>query len=1003
MNEEEAASRDPTEEPVASGSTTSDGYDHETVEREWQAAWNDAGVFEAPENPDPESVAYVLAMFPYTSGELHMGHVRNYAITDAYSRYRRMCGDDVLHPMGWDGFGLPAENAALEARAEDADAAVDPGSYTRECIAAMRADFESLGMGFDWSREFATCDPEYYRWNQWLFTAFREAGLVDRRERAVNWCPDCETVLADEQVETDGGDPDPTEVCWRCDTEIGERDLEQWFFRITEYADELLEGLDDLSEWPASVRDQQRNWIGRTEGAEVDFAVRVPDGTEHDVTVFTTRLDTIHGATYFAVAPDHPLAAAAAERDPAVREFVDDVADHEAPRASERSSGRSPRDEPQGVATDMTATNPATGEEIPVYVADFVLSDVGTGALMAVPGHDERDHAFAREHDLEIRPVVEPAPDAPVDADDVDEAAFTDDGVLVNSGEYDGTASADAREALTDALPSAEAATQYRLRDWGISRQRYWGTPIPVVHCPDCGPVSVPDDELPVELPEFVASTGNPLDAATDWTQTACPDCGRDAERETDTMDTFVGSSWYYARFAGGPRAVADGAAAGSATTGDGSTEYAPFDRDVANGWLPVDEYVGGSEHAVMHLLYARFVAKALRDLGHLDVDEPFAGLTTQGMVLGEDGAKMSKSRDNGVSPTRIVREYGADTARAFVLGAAEPERDVAWDPDGVARRRRLLDRILALARDAADAYEHDSDTARDGRGSGGGGSGGDDARDRGSSGGDAESAAWASTTDRGLSPTDEYVAREVDATVDAVTEAYEAMRFDRVARDVDALVSLVARYREGARTDPAVVARAASVVVRALAPIAPHVCEEAWAALHAGTATGGDDGFAATAPWPTAERDLAAYAAASRLVERTREDVRDIVDTAGIDDPERVRVVVAPEWTYDALERATDAVGRSGGDPGEVTSAIMADASMRERGDAASSYARDLAESGRFPANLGAAREREALARGAWLLEREFGADVVVQAASEAPADVVERARPGRPAIRVD
>jgi leucyl-tRNA synthetase len=968
----------------------SDGFDHETVEARWQREWQAAGVFDAPESPDPERASYVLAMFPYTSGELHMGHVRNYAITDAYARYRRLQGDDVLHPMGWDAFGLPAENAALQARESDPDADVTPESYTRECIAAMREDFETLGLGFDWSRELATCDPEYYRWNQWLFTEFRDAGLVDRQTRAVNWCPACETVLADEQVETDtdsdgddgsaGEGPSngavEVEVCWRCDTPIVERDLEQWFFKITEYADELLEGLDDLADWPASVVDQQRNWIGRTEGAEVDFTLHVPDGEsrgesdldrrDEDVTVFTTRLDTIHGATFVALAPDHPIAAEVAERDPTVREFVDEIADPEG-------------DEPQGVATDLTATNPATGEAIPVYVANFVLSDVGTGALMAVPAHDERDHAFAAAHDIEIRQVVAPADgdaeaegdgdtasgadgdanadavDADRDAEiDVESAAFTDDGVLVNSGAYDGLSSADARAALVTDLPSAESTVQYRLRDWGISRQRYWGTPIPIVHCPDCGAVSVPDEDLPVELPAFVPSTGNPLDAAEEWKATTCPECGEQAVRETDTMDTFVGSSWYYARFAGGPDAVAD------------APEGLPFDVDAANAWLPVDEYVGGDEHAVMHLLYARFVAKALRDLGYLDVDEPFTGLTTQGMVLGEDGAKMSKSGDNGVSPERIVREYGADTARAFALGAAEPEREFAWNPEGVDRRRRQLDRVHDLATAVGDS-EDDS---------------------AGSSPGVAMPDASV------LAPMDEYVARAVAATVEAVTAAYEALRFDRVMRDVDALLGLLDPYRDTGEAADVVLRRGTGVLVRLIAPIAPHVAEAAWEAL-------GGEGLVATAAWPTPTRNLEDHAAVSRLVERTRADVRDILDTAGIDDPARIEVVVAPDWTYDALALAADA-GGAGATPGELTSAVMADPEMRQRGEAAAAYAQALADEGALPANLGPERERRALERAAWLFEREFDATVDVRPAADATAELAGNARPMRPAIQI-
>ncbi|MFD1646536.1 leucine--tRNA ligase [Haloarchaeobius litoreus] len=884
-------------------------FDHTRIERRWQDRWDDADVFQVPDDADDPT--YVLAMFPYTSGELHMGHVRNYAITDAYARYRRMRGETVLHPMGWDAFGLPAENAALERD-------TDPDAWTRRCIERMREQFESLGFGYDWDREVTTCDPDYYRWNQWLFARFREAGLVEREASAVNWCPGCETVLADEQVEgaaptaSTSGDGDG--VCWRCDSPVAARELDQWFLRITDYADELLDDIDRLDDWPAGVRDRQRNWIGRTEGAEVPFPVQTPDG-EREMTAFTTRLDTIHGATFVALAPDHPLAEAAAERDSEVAHFVENVADPDA-------------DDPQGVVTDMTATNPATGEELPVYVADFVLSDVGTGALMAVPAHDERDHAFATAHDLDIRPVVEPADGSEVD---VLEAAFSDDGVLVNSGEYDGLDSAAARERLVADLPGAEATTQYRLRDWGISRQRYWGTPIPVVHCDDCGPVTVPDEDLPVELPEFVHTTGNPLDAATEWKQTACPECGADAVRETDTMDTFVDSSWYYLRF------VAP------------DLTDAPFDTDRANDWLPVDEYVGGDEHAVMHLLYARFVTKALADLGLLDHREPFDAVLTQGMVQGEDGAKMSKSGDNGVSPERIVSEFGADTARLFVLRAARPAKDFAWREEGVRSSHRLLQRLYRLSTTVSGDVEGDFD-----------------------------------------SPAAAYVAHEVDATVAAATDAYESMRFERAVREMTDLFELLTRYRERDENEPGVVARGVAAVVRLLAPIAPHVCEEAWREL-------GHEGFVATADWPTAEHEMDDHERDRSLVENTRSDVRQILDVADIDDPAAIDVVVAPAWKYRALELAR------GIDDGDVVGAVMADPELRQQGEAAASFAKDLAaEHPGLDASLGADRERTVLGRAAWLVEDEFDAPVRVLSPDEADDGLASKARPGRPAIHV-
>ncbi|WP_134668331.1 leucine--tRNA ligase [Halorussus marinus] len=878
------------------------GYDHREIERRWQDQWDEADVFRVPD--DAEDPAYVLAMFPYTSGQLHMGHVRNYAITDALARYRRMDGDEVLHPMGWDSFGLPAENAANERD-------TNPREWTERCIEQMREQFEALGFGYDWDREVTTCDPDYYRWNQWIFNRFREAGLVERQAATVNWCPSCETVLADEQVEGEA------ELCWRCDTPVEERDLDQWFFRTTEYADELLEDIDELDGWPTNVRDMQRNWIGRTEGAEVPFDVETPDATE-TVRAFTTRLDTIHGATFFALAPDHPLAEAAAERDDEVAHFVEHVADPDG-------------DEPQGVATDMTARNPVTGEELPVFVADFVLSDIGTGALMAVPGHDERDHAFAQSHDLPIRQVIAPEDGADTEDVDIEAAPYTEDGVLVNSGEYDGLSSEPARERLTEEVDGAESAVQYQLRDWGISRQRYWGTPIPIVHCEECGPVSVPDERLPVELPEFVHTTGNPLDAAEEWKHTECPECGGPAVRETDTMDTFVDSSWYFLRF----------------TSPD--LDDAPFDVERANDWMPVDEYVGGVEHAVMHLLYSRFVTKAFADLDLLDHREPFESLTTQGMVLGEDGAKMSKSRGNGVSPERIVSEYGADTARLFVLRAARPDKDFPWSEEGVRSSNSFLKRLLEMAR------EVDPDAAAD------------DPDD----------------------PAAEYVAREVAATVEAATDRFEEMEFNRAVQAIDEMVSLLVRYRDRDAVDSGVVARGVEVAVKLLAPVAPHVCEECWTALDG-------EGFVAEANWPTPDRDVSDHEQAVRLVERTREDVRDIVEVAGIEEPTAIDVVTAPEWMHDALELARD-------DDGDVVGAVMSDGDLRERGEAAADYAKDLAAAApALPEALAPDRERATLERAAWLVESEFDAPVRVLAAEEADDDLASKAEPGRPAIHV-
>jgi len=921
-----------------------DGYDHAAVERRWQEAWDDASAYRTPD--DVSNPTYVLGMYPYPSGEMHMGHVRNYTITDAYARFRRMRGDDVLHPMGWDAFGLPAENAAKERD-------TNPRDWTFDCIDRMRGQMASMGFGYDWEREVTTCRPRYYRWNQWLFRRFVEEGLAERRDAEVNWCPSCETVLADEQVEG-GESPEGSHegggaagVCWRCDTAVEERELEQWFLKITEYADELVDDIDGLEGWPDSVRQMQRNWIGRQVGSTVAFDVGEASGASDGrgegsepqeygpVEAFTTRLDTIYGATFFALAPDHPVSEQLAGADEDVHEFLHHEADPEG-------------DEPNGVRTDLTATNPVTGEALPVFVADFVLSDVGTGALYGVPAHDDRDHAFAEKMDLPIRPVV--APDEDSDVPDVEETAYTEDGVVVNSDDYSGLPSARAREQLTEDIESAAFETVYRLRDWGISRQRYWGTPIPVVHCDDCGPVVVPEAELPVELPEFINTTGNPLDEAEEWKATTCPDCGADATRETDTMDTFVDSSWYFLRYV------------------SPDLDEAPFDVDRANDWMPVDQYVGGIEHAVMHLLYSRFFQKVLADHEGLAHREPFENLLAQGMVQLE-GEKMSKSKGNVVSPQAIVEEYGADTARLFMMQAAQPERDFDWSEEGVRSAHAFLTRL----KDTVEAF----------------------------------AAGDVATTDDDGTVAD-YVDSEIDAAVAVATEEYDDLTFNTALREAQDLVSTLRGYREYTAVDADVFERGLETAVKLLAPVTPHIAEELWDELgrEAQRAPDGGSGersepragFVVDADWPATDADRETVERRRLLVENTREDVREIRDVAGIDDPERIDVVVMPDWKHEALSVAIDS------DADNLVGELMQRDAIRRHGDAAADYGKDLqAEREALQETLSPDAEYEALRSAAWLLEREFDAEVRVLAADEAPDDVAGRAEPGRPAIDIE
>ncbi len=652
-------------------------YNPAEIEARWQERWAaqpDLYVAEPPSSGKPKY--YVLEMLPYPSGQLHMGHVRNYSIGDALARYMWMQGYNVLHPMGWDAFGLPAENAALKNN-------TPPREWTLSNIRHMRRQMERLGLSYDWQTEVTTCLPDYYRWNQWFFLRMYERGLAYRKQSKVNWCPECATVLANEQV-IDG-------CCWRHeDTIVEQRDLEQWFLRITDYAQELLDGLDKLDGWPEKVRTMQRNWIGRSEGATVAFAV---EGQAEPVKVFTTRVDTIFGATSLQLAPEHPLIRTLAERNPTLQAEVAALLDQQ---KQAREAGDVGAIEKHGVFTGQYATNPFTHERVPVWAANYVLLDYGTGAVMSVPAHDERDFEFATKYGLEIRRVVEPA----VPGEDGSLPFTSEEGLLVNSGEWTGQGCETAKHAMTAFAAQhgfGEATVTFRLKDWGVSRQRYWGTPIPMIYCPKDGIVPVPDEQLPVLLPENVEITqqgGSPLARMTDFVNTTCPRCGGPARRETDTMDTFVDSSWYFYRYT------------------DARNNRAPFDSNTVAYWFPIDQYIGGVEHAILHLIYSRFWTKVMRDLGMIRNNEPAERLFTQGMVI-KNGAKMSKSKGNVVSPDDMVARYGADATRMYALFAAPPDRDLDWQEDGVAGISRFLSRVYRFAmRHAAQVRAAEQGTA---------------------------------------------------------------------------------------------------------------------------------------------------------------------------------------------------------------------------------------------------------------------------------------------------
>ncbi|WP_026615301.1 leucine--tRNA ligase [Ensifer aridi] len=800
-------------------------YNPRDAEPRWQQEWEARKVFET-KNDDPREKYYVLEMFPYPSGRIHMGHVRNYTMGDVVARYKRARGFNVLHPMGWDAFGMPAENAAMER-------GVHPAGWTYQNIGSMKAQLKVMGLSLDWSREFATCDPAYYQRQQYLFLDFLEKGLVYRKQSKVNWDPVDNTVLANEQVIDGRG--------WRSGALVEQRELTQWFFRITDFSQDLLDALDTLDQWPEKVRLMQKNWIGRSEGLllrwELDPAT-VPDGTK-EVTVYTTRPDTLFGASFLAIAADHPLAKEAAEKSAEIEAFCEEC------RRAGTSLAALETAEKKGIDTGIRAKHPLDPSwELPVYVANFVLMDYGTGAIFGCPSGDQRDLDFARKYGLPVVPVVMPN-DADAATFTIGDEAYVGDGVMINSRFLDGLSTEEAFETIASKLekdtlngvPRAERKVNFRLRDWGISRQRYWGCPIPVIHCDDCGVVPVPKADLPVTLPPDVTfdKPGNPLDRHPTWRHVACPECGKDARRETDTMDTFVDSSWYFARFTA-------------------PWEDKPTDPNAANHWLPVDQYIGGIEHAILHLLYSRFFTRAMKAAGHVAIDEPFKGLFTQGMVVHEtysrgEGAqrewitpaevrieevdgqrravlietgeeiaigsieKMSKSKKNVVDPDDIIGSYGADTARFFVLSDSPPDRDVIWSEAGVEGAHRFVQRVWRLIAEAAENL-------------------------RGLE-------AAPATEGEGLA-----VSQAAHRTLKAVEADYDKLAFNKaVARIYELVNALAAPLTQvaGGKADPALTAAvkdATAILINLIAPMMPHLAEECWREI-------GGDGIMAERPWP--------------------------------------------------------------------------------------------------------------------------------------------------------
>lgn len=753
-------------------------YNFADIEKKWQKYWEDKNLFKTFDHTDKEKY-YLLEMFPYPSGKLHMGHVRNYSIGDVVTRYLKMNEKNVIHPMGWDSFGLPAENAAI-------NNGIHPDIWTKKNISEMKDQLKELGLAYDWDREVATCSEEYYKWTQWIFIQFFKNGLAYKKQNPVNWCPSCQTVLANEQV-VEG-------ACERCGSKVGKKDLSQWYLKITDYADRLYEDIELLEGWPSKVKTMQKNWIGKSIGCEMSFDI---EGFDKKLDIFTTRADTLFGVTYMVLAPEHPFVkelVAGTDKEQAVSEFMEHL---QYLSDIDRTSTTIEKD---GLFLGRYAVNPLNNKKVPIYIANYVLMDYGTGAIMAVPAHDTRDFEFAKKYDIDIIPVVDPG------NDDIDlynlKEAFIAEGMMINSEQFNGMDNKQAIEAMIEYIEEkgiGKKTVNFRLRDWLISRQRYWGCPIPMVYCKECGWVPEKEENLPVKLPTDVIFTGkgeSPLSTSKNFIDTACPICGKKAERETDTMDTFLDSSWYFLRYC------------------DPHNAKEPFDKEKAKYWMPVDQYIGGVEHAILHLLYARFFTKFLYDIGYSPVSEPFTNLLTQGMVL-KDGKKMSKSIGNVVSPEDIINKYGADTARLFILFAAPPERELEWSDTGVEGSYRFLNRVYRLILETGNAVKDAPDTY-----------------------------SVENTQDKELA----YI---LHTSIKKVSENISLrFSFNTAISGIMELVNTMYIYKEYEDINTGLLKDATNILIQLLSPFAPHLCEEMWQYL-------GHKDSVILSPWPVCDDSM--------------------------------------------------------------------------------------------------------------------------------------------------